>query len=113
MKDKTDFSLDISINPASGFKRLPDLFAFDLCKAYPVPGGKLLLHNTRNGKRAMVMPEVYASLISCSQFKTIDQHVSHIVNDNPDMQDQQVDIHNVLKNMINNGMMMSAKEVCC
>ncbi len=56
MTDKTNFSLDISVSPASGFKPLPDQVAFDLCRAYPVSGGNLLLHNTRNGKRAMVTP---------------------------------------------------------
>ncbi len=60
MTDPTGFSLGMSVNPASTFKPLPDRVAFDLCQAYPVPGGNLLLHNTRNGKRAMVKPEVYA-----------------------------------------------------
>ncbi len=60
MTDKSGFSLEINVSPKSGFKPLPDWVAFDLCKAYPVPGGNLLLHNTRTGRRAMVRPEVYA-----------------------------------------------------
>jgi hypothetical protein len=111
MTDKTDFSLDITVDPANSFKPLPDRIAFDLCKAYPVPGGKLLLHNTRNGKRAMVMPEVFASLLSCSQFQTLDQHVANIIDKNPGMQGQQTDIRNVLQGMLDAGMMVSAKRV--
>ncbi len=112
MTDKTEFSLDIAVNPAAGFKPLPDQVAFDLCKAYPVPDGNLLLHNTRNGKRTMVMPEVYASLLSSSQFQTLDQHVAAIIERNPGMQGQQADIRNVLQGMLDSGMMVSAKIVC-
>jgi len=111
MTDKADFSLDIAVSPSNIFKPLPDWVAFDLCKAYPVPGGNLLLHNTRNGKRAMVKSEVYASLLRCSQFKTLDQHAAHIIELNPGMQGQQTDIRNVLESMLDSGMMISAKEI--
>lgn len=109
MTDKAGFSLDINVNPETRLKPLPDWVAFDLCKAYPVPGGKLLLHNTRTGRRAMVMPEVYASLLHCSQFKTLDQHTARIIELNPGMQGHQADIRNVLDSMLENGMMVSAK----
>jgi len=112
MTDKTSFSMDITVDPASNFKQLPDRVAFDLCKAYPVPGGNLLLHNTRNGKRAMVMPAVHASLLHCSQFQTIDQHVADIIERNPGMQGQEADMRNVLQSMLDGGMMVSAKQLC-
>ncbi len=112
MNDKTGFSLDINVSPDSGFKPLPDLVAFDLCKAYPTPDGNLLLHNARSNKRAMIMPEVYASLVSCSQFQTLDQHTANIIERNPGMQDQQSDIRNVLQGMLDSGMMVSAKKTC-
>ena len=112
MNDKTSFSLDIDVSPDSSFKPLPDLVAFDLCKAYPTPDGNLLLHNARSNKRAMIMPEVYASLVSCSQFQTLDQHTANIIERNPGMQDQQSDIRNVLQGMLDSGMMVSAKKTC-
>ena len=112
MTDKTHFSLDITVDSTSGFRPLPDLVAFDLCKTYSIPGGNLLLHNTRNGKRAMVMPEVYASLLRCGEFQTIDQHVANIIESNPDMQGQQADMHNVLQSMLDAGIMISAKKLC-
>jgi len=111
MTDKIEFSVEIPVSPDPGLKPLPDWVAFDLCKAYPVPGGNLLLHNTRNGKRAMVMPEVYASLVSCHQFQTLDQHVANIIKRNPGMQGQQADIRGVLEGMLNSGIMVSAKQV--
>jgi hypothetical protein len=112
MTDKTSFSMNITVDPASGFKPLPDLVAFDHCKAYPVPDGNLLLHNTQNGKRAMVRPEVYASLLRCGKFQTIDQHVANIIESNPGMQGQQADMHNVLQSMLDAGVMISAKNLC-
>jgi hypothetical protein len=112
MTDPTGFSLDISVTPANVFKPLPDWVAFDLCNPYPVHDGNLLLHNTRNGKRAMVKPEVYASLMNCRQFKTLDQHTTHLIDSNPDMQDQRADVRNVLQTMLDAGMMVSGKKFC-
>ena len=112
MTDPTEFSLGMTVDPANAFKPLPDWVAFDLCQAYPVPGGNLLLHNTRNGKRAMVRPEVYAALLQCRCFKTLDQHAAAIIELNPAMQGQQADIRKVLQNMLNSGIMLSAKRVC-
>ena len=111
MTDKPEFSLDISVDPASGLKPLPDWVAFDLCKAYPTPGGNLLLHNTRNGKRAMVKPEVYATLVTCKQFQTLDRHVANVIERNPGTQGQHADIRSVLNNMLDLGIMVSAKKI--
>jgi hypothetical protein len=110
--DKSGFSYGMTVNPASGFEPLPDWVAFDLCRAYPIPGGNYLLHNTRNGKRAVVMPEVYASLVRCNQFKTIAQHSAAIIEINPGMQDQQSAIQKVFQQMLDTGMMVSAKKIC-
>ena len=101
-----------TVDPYAGFEKLPDWVAFDLCRAYPVPDGNYLLHNTRNGKRTMVMPEVYASLLRCNQFQTIAGHAANIIESNPGMKDQQANINNVLQQMLDNGMMVSAKRVC-
>ena len=112
MTDPTQFSLGMTVDPANAFKPLPDWVAFDLCQVYPAPGGNLLLHNTRNGKRAMVRPEVYAALLKCTCFKTLDQHVAAIIELNPAMEGQQADIRKVLQSMLKSGIMLSAKSVC-
>jgi hypothetical protein len=107
--DKTGFSMGMTVNPAVGFKPLPDLVVLDQVRAYPVNDGNLLLHNTRNGKRAMVKPEVYASLLLCDQLKTMDKHAEAIIERNPGMQGQEASIRDVLQTMLNSGMMISAK----
>jgi hypothetical protein len=110
--DKSGFSMGTYVDPYVSFKKLPEWVAFDLCNAYAVPGGNYLLNNTRNGRRAMVMPEVYASLVSCSQFQTIDKHITNIIESNPGMQGQEVTIKQVLQQMLDTGMLVSAKKVC-
>ena len=98
----------MSVDPANPFSPLPDKVVFDLCRSYPVPGGNML-HNTRNGKRAMVKPEVYASLLLCGQFKTFEEHAAAIIKRNPGMQGQQADIRKVLQTMLDSGIMLSAR----
>ena len=112
MNDKTGFSIDVTVNPATGFKPLPDLVAFDLCTVYPVPGGNLLLSNARTRKRTMVKPDVYAALTSCHQFRTLEQHVAHIIENNPGMEGQESNMHDVLHSMLDNGIMISARKTC-
>lgn len=112
MNDKKGFSIGMTVDPAVSFKPLPDHVAFDLCRAYPVSGGNMLIHNTRNGKRAMVTPEVYATLVRCNQFKTLDDHSAAIIENNPAMQGQQADIRKVLQTMLDGGIMISAKSAC-
>lgn len=110
--DKTGFSFAMPVEAGSTFKPLPDWVTFDLCVAYPTETGNLLLHNTRNGTRAMVRPEVYASLIHCSEFKTIREHCDSIIEANPGMEGQQADIQQVLQSMLDSGLMVSAKQTC-
>ena len=112
MIDKTEFSLDITVDPASGLKPLPDLVAFDLCKAYLLPGGNLLLRNTRTGERAMVKPDVYTALLSCNQFRTLDKQIERIIASNPGMQGQQSNMRDVLQSMLDSGIMISARKTC-
>jgi len=111
MNKKTGFSLGMSVDPASGLKKLPDWVAFDLCRAYRLPGGNLLLQNIRNNRRAVVKPEVYASLAICNKFQPLDKHVANIIEGNPGMQGQQTNIRAVLQQMLDAGIMVSAKEI--
>lgn len=108
---KTDFSVSIDVDPASGFKPLPDRVAFDLCKPYALPGGNLLLRNLRNGKRAMVRTEVYTALVTCNTFQTLETHVGNILEKQPTMQGQRDDVRGVLQSMLNSGIMRSAKDI--
>jgi hypothetical protein len=112
MTDKTDFSIETKVDPYAVLKPLPDWVAFDLCHAYRVPDGSYLLHNTVNGKRCVTMPEVYASLTRCPEFRTIDQHTAKIIRQNPDMQGQEAAVKQVFEQMLKAGIMVSGKATC-
>lgn len=112
MNDRTGFSIGATVDPYTDFGKLPDWVAFDLCRAYALPDGSYLLHNTQNGKRIAARPEVYASLMRCTQFKTLAEHSANIIAENPGMKDQQASIKGVLQQMLDNGIMVSAERVC-
>ncbi len=112
MIDKTGFSIGTQVDPYTDFEKLPDWVAFNLCKAYTLPGGNYLLKNTQNGKRSVVTREVYASLLHCHQFQTIAGHAADIIKSNPGMKDQQAAINSMLQQMLDTGMMVSAKKTC-
>jgi len=112
MTEKTEFSIDVKVDADTGFKRLPELVVFDLCQAYPMPGGKILLHNTRNGKRAMVQPDVYSVLSGCDQYRTIKQHLDKLIGTDASLEAERGDIGLVLQTMLDSGIMVSASETC-
>ncbi len=112
MTDKPELSLDITVDPNANFKPLSDHVAFDLCSAYSLSEGSLLLYNTRTGNRTKITPDVYTALWSCQQFKTLDQHVKQIIVEHPGMEGQQADVRMVLETMLNDGMLLSGKRVC-
>lgn len=112
MNDKLGFSIGATVDPYTNIKPLPDWVALDLCKAYPVPGGNLLLRNTVNGKRCMVQAEIFSMLLQCVEFQTIDQHVARIIARKPEMKEQQPAIKKVLQQMLAAGMLVSAKATC-
>lgn len=113
MNNKTDFLKDVPVSPdSSNFKPLPERVAFDECNVYLIPGGKLLLRNKRTGNRVVVMPEVHATLVSCDQFRTLDEHIDHLITSNPGMQGHQADIRQVLQAMLDNNIMVSARTFC-
>jgi|GEM_PF-544074 len=112
MNEKTNILTDVKVPSGNEFKPLPQLMAFDICQAYPVPGGNLLLRNSRTGHREMITPEVFATLMNCKTFRTLDEHVAHVIKLNPNMQGQQADIRQVLKTMLDSGMMISASVFC-
>jgi hypothetical protein len=60
----------------------------------------------------MMMPDVYAALVSCRQFRTLNQHVARIIENNPGMQGQEANMRSVLQSMLDNGIMRSAKKTC-
>ncbi|MEM1411376.1 MAG: hypothetical protein AAGH19_03380 [Pseudomonadota bacterium] len=84
------------------------LYAFDLCHAYPLPGGRRLVRNPRNGRHALLTPDVYGALLGCRRFQTLTDHAERLVSHNPALTGQEADVRNVLASVRDDGLMISA-----
>lgn len=86
----------------------PKLYAFDFCGAYPLSEGRLLVRNPRNGRHAILTPEVYAALEYCRKFHTLQDHARRITQANPALQGQQEQVLEILQTVQGDGLMISA-----
>lgn len=84
------------------------LYAFDQCTAHALPNGQMLVVNPRNGKRALLMPDVYGALLGCRQFRTLSDHAQRLVRLNPALQGQEADVLRALESVRDDGLMIAA-----
>lgn len=114
MNDKTDFSYTFNVSQpvAASDKNSSDLLAFDACKAYPLPENTLLVRNPRNGKSVVVTAAVFSALSSCDKFRTLEAHAAHLLKRTSALPGQAEDIKRVLRNALNNGLLVSADQMC-
>jgi len=83
-------------------------YAFDRCGAYPLPGNRMLVRNPRNGRHAVLTPDVYGVLLGCGQFRTLRDHAAHIARSDPALRDQEEAVLSVLESVRKDGLMISA-----
>jgi len=112
MNDKTDFSYSFQVTQPTVGQETSDLIAFDTCKAYELPGKKLLIRNLRNGKSAVVTTEVFSALSLCESFRTADEHATRLLKNTSALPSQIEDVKRVLRSTLNDGLMVSASEIC-
>jgi hypothetical protein len=84
------------------------LWAFDRCKAYPLPDYRVLVRNQRTGRQAVLTPDVYGALQMCTHFHTFAEHAKAIAAAVPGMQGQEADIQRVLESVQADGLMINA-----
>ncbi len=84
------------------------LYAFDLCGAYPLTNGRMLVRNPRNGRHAILTPEVHAALVFCRKFHTLEDHAQRITQASPALQGQEAEVLNMLETVRDDGLMVSA-----
>ncbi len=84
------------------------LYAFDHCGAWPLPGGSMLVRNPRNGRHAVLTPEVYGTLLGCRQFRTLEAHADHLVTADPALAEQREQVLEVLRTVQRDGLMIAS-----
>ncbi|KAA9131471.1 hypothetical protein F3N42_09130 [Marinihelvus fidelis] len=85
------------------------LYAFDQCKAYPLPDNRILVRNPRSGRQAVLTPDVYSALTACTQFRTLADHAARLASDNPALNGQEGAIVQVLDSVRRDGLLISAQ----
>ncbi len=84
------------------------LYAFDLCDAHHLPGGRVLVRNPRNGRQAVLTPDVYGALLGCRRFYTLEAHARRLASLNPALAGQEAEVLGVLRSVQADGLMVSA-----
>ena len=112
MNEKTEFSYTVTLSQPVRRTTGSDFIAFDVCKAYQLPDKKVLVRNPRNGRSSVVTRRVFSALTLCENFRTLDDHSRHLQNSDPAMQGQDEEIKRVLRTTLNDGLMVSAAEIC-
>lgn len=84
------------------------LYAFDLCNAYALPGGRMLVRNPRSGRHAMLTPDVYGALLGCREFHTLDEHAARLARLNPVLAGQEAAVLGVLESVREDGLLIAA-----
>ncbi len=84
------------------------LWAFDLCKVYPLPDNKVLVRNPRNGRHAVLMPDVYSALLECREFRTLEAHAHRLAESNPGLQGQEQAVRQALEAVRADGLLLSS-----
>lgn len=83
-------------------------YAFDQCKAYPLPDNRVLVRNPRSGRQAVLTPDVYGALTACTEFATLDHHAERLAADTPGLHGQEAAVRQVLASVRGDGLLISA-----
>jgi len=70
------------------------------------------VRNTRSGRQAILTPDVYAALATCTEFRTLHDHAHRLASGNAGLEGQEAAIEEVLQSVQRDGLMISAKIYC-
>ena len=97
---------DTSKPPTSG------LVAFADCELVAISNSMMLVINRYNGRQQIMNPQVVEGLKTCTEFKTIEAHATHLAGTRPELNGKQEMAANVLGQLHAAGMLLEASDVC-
>lgn len=68
----------------------------------------MLVRNPRNGRQAVLTPDVYGALLGCRRFSTLEEHAKRLVSLNPALAGQEAEVLGVLRSVRDDGLMLAA-----
>ena len=103
---EVSFSYSIG-SPNSKSSTSEQLWSFNSVEVFPCSAGTVTLLDTRSNKGLLVQAEVAQALSHCSQFRSIDSHLEHILAAIPPLRDTPDDARNILNGIKEAGFLES------
>ena len=103
---EVSFSYSIG-SPSSKTPTREHLWSFNSVEVFPCSVGTVTLLDTRSNKGLLVQAEVAQALSHCSQFRSIDSHLEHILATIPPLRDTPDDARNILNGIKEAGFLES------
>ena len=103
---EVSFSYSIG-SPSSKSSTSEQLWSFNSVEVIPCSAGTVTLLDTRSSKGLLVQAEVAQALSHCSQFRSIDSHLEHILAAIPPLRDTPDDARNILNGIKEAGFLES------
>lgn len=103
-----NYSFSYNLNPATQAPAEEEFIAFEDCLEFPLPEQRVLIRGKHSGKHIIVTNDVAYSLRLCREFRTLPEHMQHLAQEIPELQDEPEDIRQVLDSIRQAGLMLSA-----
>ena len=108
MNDKVsyNFSYNFNFNNTSETPVQEKQIAFDDCLQFTLPEQRVLLRSKHSGKQTVVTQDVLYSLMQCTVFRTLSEHIRHLETHVPELQGAREEIRQVLVSIQQAGLMI-------
>ena len=112
MNDKVsyNFSYNFNFNNTSETPVQEKQIAFDDCLQFTLPEQRVLLRSKHSGKQTVVTQDVLYSLMQCTAFRTLSEHIRHLETHVPELQGAREEIRQVLVSIQQAGLMICTDE---
>ena len=88
-----------------------DIVAFDQCSVFGLPDASVMLKSHRSGMRVLVPADIFGLMQNCVHYKTIAQHVEHLLVVDPSMTPHKEQLQQILEDLTNQGLMDSGQRL--
>jgi hypothetical protein len=88
-----------------------ELYAFADCELIGINPKMMLVINRQNGHQQMLAPDVVEGLTTCTTFRTLEEHASHLANTRKELRGQEAMALQALKQLDEAGMLLRASQV--
>lgn len=112
MTSTTSFTYDIQATQSLGGTQQPELFALAPVTKFSLPDHTVLVRNPQNSREMVLTAEVMSAMDRCDTFKTLDEHVSVLMEGGDQSNNKRNAIADVVRAVHQGGLTVSAGEIC-